>query len=392
MGKKSTIKIIVILTMFMMVLSCTYDSSQTQSDEKDITIGIQVKLYSDILNEERTLLVNLPPGYEESNREYPVLYLLDGGQTFRFSKSVGTVGALAFGNIPKMVLVGIKNTDRERDMFPMKTENDPTSGGGDNFLKFISEELIPFIDKNFRTKNFRILSGTSNSAFFTVYALFENPDLFSACIASSPTLLGWIEDLLNDKIDELNQQIALLNKRLFLIYGEYDFPSIINAIPGFTRILEDNAPGDFIWGVKMIKDEGHVPYNSEYEGLQFVFSDWKYPGDKLKDTTFQEVKAYYSQLSKKYGYDVDIPVMVLINLGNELINKNDVSEALEILEFNVVLYPVDPMAHFYLGLAYEKKGETQLAIEHIKKAVDIDPSWSRAKRKLDELNIKKKYP
>ena len=129
------------------------------------------------------------------------------GSLYRFSKVTGTVESLAFGNIPKMIIVGIKNTDRERDMFPMRTENDPTSGGADNFLKFISKELIAFVDKNYRTENFRILAGASNSAFFTVYVLLENPDLFSAYIASSPTLLEWFENLLYKNFDELKKKM-----------------------------------------------------------------------------------------------------------------------------------------------------------------------------------------
>ena len=79
-----------------------------------------------------------------------------------------------------------------------------------------------------------------------------------------------------------------------MIYGEYDLNSIVEEIPVFIKIIEENAPKEFKWEVKLIKDEGHVPYNSEYEGLQFVFSDWKYPGEKLKEATFREVQAYYN--------------------------------------------------------------------------------------------------
>lgn len=375
----------ILLTLVSTALWGMNSPSRAQTSKEEIVIGEQVNLYSDILDEERSLWVHLPTGYEISPGKYPVLYVLDGGAISRFSKVTGTAEGLAFGNVPRMIIVGIKNTDRERDMFPMKTEDDPTSGGGDDFLKFIAGELIPFVDKNYRTENFRILAGASNSAFFTIYALLENPNVFSAYIASSPTLLGWFENQMAKKFDELKKKNESLNKRLFLIYGEYDFPSIIKAIPGFTRILKENAPEDFRWQVKLSKDAGHVPYSSEYEGLQFLFSDWKFPGAKLKDATFQDVEAYYDQLSEKYGYKVEIPVMVLVELGNEMIKKNKIDEALEILKYNVKLYPGEPTAHFNLGLAYETKGAIELAVQHIQKAVEIDPSWTRVKRKLDEL-------
>ena len=388
MEKKSALLKSVIFTLIGMVFFLMTNLSHAQINDEDIIIGKYKKIYSDILNEERTLLVHLPSGYEKSQEKYPVLFVLDGGDIRTFSKVTGTVERLAYANIPNMIIVGIKNTDRERDMFPMKTEDDPTSGGGDNFLKFISEELIPFVDKNYRTESFRILMGMSNSAFFTVYALLENPSLFSAYIASSPTLLGWFDDLMYKKFAELNKKNDSLNKRFYLIYGKNDFSSILKAIPGFTKIIEENAPKDFMWEIKLNNDEGHVPYNGLYEGLQFVFSDWKYPSDKLEGATFQEVKTYYKQLSVKYGYNVEIPVMVLVNLGNDLVRNNKVNEALDILKYNVELYPVNPSAHFSLGSAYEKNGEITLAIKHIEKAVELDPSWTRVKRKLDELKKK----
>ena len=80
--------------------------------------------------------------------------------------------------------------------------------------------------------------------------------------------------------------------------------------------------------------------------------------------------------------------MVLVNLGNEMLGIDKVNEALEILKYSVKLYPINPISHYYLGLAYEKKGEIALAVKHIGKAVEIDQSWALAKRKLVELNKK----
>lgn len=377
-----------ILTLIGMAFFCMYNLSHAQIDNEDIIIGRHKKLYSNILNEERSLLIHLPPGYEKLQEKYPVLYVLDGGYTPIFSRITGTVESLLWENIPNMIIVGIKNTDRKRDMFPMKIDSDPTSGGADNFLKFFSEELIPFMDKNYRTEDYRILSGTSNSAFFTVYALLEKSDLFSAYIASSPTLLSWFTDIINEKFGELKKKNESLNKMLYLIYGENDYQSIIKSIPEFTKIIEENTPKDFIWEIKLMKDDGHVPYNSLHKGLQFVFASWKFPREKLKETTFREVKAYYNQLTEKYGFNVKIPIMVLLDLGNDMIRKNRVNEALEVLKHCAKMYPGDPNAHLYLCLVYEKKGEKALALKHIEKALEINPSWAFAKRKLAELNKK----
>jgi tetratricopeptide (TPR) repeat protein len=200
--------------------------------------------------------------------------------------------------------------------------------------------------------------------------------------------LEWFDDLLYKKFDELKKKNESLNKTLCLIYGENDYRSIIKSIPKFKKIIEENTPDEFKWEVELIKNESHVPSNSVFKGLQFVFSGWKYPRGKLKETTFREVNAYYNQLTEKYGLDVNISKMVLLNLGSDLIRKNKINEALEVYQLNTRLYPGNPYAHYYLGLAYEKTGEKALAVKHLEKALEMLPTWVSAKRKLEELNKK----
>ena len=356
-----------------------------QISKEDIIIGEHIRLYSEILKEERSILIHLPTGYEKSHENYPVLYVLDGGSVPSFSIVAGTFERTAYGTIPNMIVVGIGNTDRDRDMFPMKLENSQTGGGADNFIDFFSKELIPFVDKNYRAENYRVLSGTSNSAFFSIYVLLKKPNLFSSYVASSPTLLEWFEDRMYQKFDELKKKNESLNKTLYLIYGENDFQSIIKSIPKLKKIIEENTPEEFRWKVELAKDEGHVPSNSISKGLQFVLSGWKYPREKLKESTFHEVSAYYNQLVEKHGLDVEISKMALLDLGNDLVRNHKINEALEVHKLNIKLYPGNSYAHYYLGLAYEKNGEITLAVKHIEKALEMLPTWASAKKKLEKL-------
>jgi predicted alpha/beta superfamily hydrolase len=377
-----------LFTLIGVAFFCINNTSNAQISNEDIIIGKHIKLYSDVLNEERSVLIHLPTGYEISQERYPVLYVLDGGSVPSFSIVTGTVERMAYEAIPNMIVVGIRNTDRDRDMFQMQLENSRTSGGADNFIDFFLKELLPYVDKNYRTENYRILSGTSNSAFFTIYVLLKKPDLFSSYVASSPTLLEWFDDPLYKKFDGHKKKNESLNKTLYLIYGENDYRSIIKAIPKFKKIIEENTPDEFKWKIELIKNEGHVPSNSVFKGLQFVFSGWKYPSEKLKETTFREVYAYYNQLAEKYGLDAKISKMVLLNLGSNLVKKNEINEALEVYQLNIKLYPGNAYAHYYLGLAYEKKGETTLAVKHLEKVLEMIPTWESAKRKVEELSKK----
>ena len=128
-----------------------------QENDDPVSIGTYKKLYSKILNEERTLLVNLPRGYNETTISYPVLYILYGGQVEGyFAEAVHIVDRLSVGSvIPDMIIIGIKNVDRYRDCLPINRNGE--AGGADKFFKFFKEELIPYVNKSYRTKDFKIL-------------------------------------------------------------------------------------------------------------------------------------------------------------------------------------------------------------------------------------------
>ena len=84
--------------------------SIAQEDGSPVSIGNYRMLHSKILNEDRTLLVNLPEGYEESTMHYPVLYVLYGGQVKGyFAESVHIVNRLSeAGLIPQLIIIGVK--------------------------------------------------------------------------------------------------------------------------------------------------------------------------------------------------------------------------------------------------------------------------------------------
>ncbi|MCJ7756414.1 MAG: alpha/beta hydrolase-fold protein, partial [Thermoanaerobaculales bacterium] len=124
-----------------------------------ITIGETITLQSKVMGEERTILISTPPGYGLGTERYPVLYMTDGDQHITHTR--GTVDFLASnGLIPQLIIVGVANTDRTRDLTPTRVETrevngrvmqNPTSGGAGKFLDFFKSELFPYIDDHYRT-------------------------------------------------------------------------------------------------------------------------------------------------------------------------------------------------------------------------------------------------
>ncbi|MCK4826035.1 alpha/beta hydrolase, partial [bacterium] len=230
-----------------------------------------VKVYSQILNEERTIFVSLPDGYETAEKTYPVLYVLDAEGETLFPKCVLTVNDLnAKGLAPEMIVVGIWNTARNRDMIPEAVSHRPGSGGSENFLNFIKEELMPYIKQNYRTSGYSILYGMSNSALFAVYALLEKPETFNAFIASSP-MIGHCPEYMQKKAGAFIKKNHLSGRFLYMIHGTVDSRRVTEHVSDFQNYLYMHAPKGFISKLEILDGEGHVPDSSLARGLQYIF-------------------------------------------------------------------------------------------------------------------------
>jgi predicted alpha/beta superfamily hydrolase len=232
-----------------------------------------INIHSKILNEERTLSVALPVDYVTSKNVYPVLYVLDAEGETSFPRCVSTVIDLQTrGLIPQMVVIGIWNTVRDRDMIPAAVSHRPGSGGSMEFLSFIKDELMPYIGQNYRTTDFSMLYGMSNSALFTVYALLEMPETFNAYIASSP-MIGHCPDFIEKKAKAFISKDQLNDRVLYMIYGTEDSKRVTAYVPDFQEHLRTNAPPGFISNLEILEGEGHVPDSSLERGLLYIFSE-----------------------------------------------------------------------------------------------------------------------
>jgi len=244
MKEKSSFFLRILMICFLIF---NYSKNWAQQDGDDISIGKYRVIHSKILNEKRTLLVHLPRGYERSNQNYPVLYMLDGDWKPSFYRSVAKVESLTFnGDIPGMIVVAVKNVDRGRDMFPIKVKARPTSGGAERFLRFFNEELFLFMKNNYRTQGYKILYGASNSGLFTVYSLSHKPDSFNAYIAASP-MVGYCHEYMTKKINKCFNDHKSLNKFLYINYGKTDLLYVRHFLPQYIKKIKNSLPENFIF-------------------------------------------------------------------------------------------------------------------------------------------------
>jgi predicted alpha/beta superfamily hydrolase len=233
-------------------------------------LGEKHRVYSAAVGETREIVVGLPESYHGSTGVYPVLYLLDADLSLFHVHDVATVRLLSHvKSIPEVITVGVLNTDRDRDMLPVEVPEKESSGGADRFLRFIVEELIPSVNAGYRSSNYNLLYGASNAGLFCLYALLQRPDVFNGVVSSSP-MIGWCGDHIQELAEERFRSPESLKTKLYMIYGRHDYRQVVDYVPRFSEYLRENAPEGLIWDVKIVEDEGHVPYTSVFDGLRFI--------------------------------------------------------------------------------------------------------------------------
>lgn len=366
-----------------------------------ITIGEKLTLASKVLGEERTILVSTPPGYGRGQQRYPVLYLTDGDADLTHTR--GTVDFLARqGLMPQVIVVGITNTDRTRDLTPTRvaamtfdgtTFQLPTSGGADKFLTFIETELVPYVEASYRTEPFRIFCGHSFGGLFATHVLLARPELFNAFIAVSPTL-SWDDDLEIKRGRKFFAERTEVKRTFFMTLGNEGEQGRA-AFDRFAKILQGTKAAGFRWGKVVFDDEDHgsTVLRSHYCGLKKIFEGWRMPKDPATGDfigTVADLKKHHEDVSERLGFTVNPPEQVVNQMGYQALRRQDRARALEFFRFNVASYPGSANVYDSLGEGLEQDGQLDVALENYRTAYEMgvksgDPNMQIYKQHLERL-------
>lgn len=326
---------------------------------------------SAVLGEERVILIRTPVGYETNKLNYPVLYMTDGDA--HMGHTASTIEFLTQnGRIPELIVVGITNTDRTRDLTPVKSTNknaagelqSPTSGGADNFLKFIETELIPEIEKEYRVQPYRILAGHSLGGLFAIHAMMSKPGVFNSYIAVSPSL-QWENGEALKRAQAYFANQKELKATLFVSLGN-EPGAIGESFEAFRALLSKTKIKDFEWQAELMADEDHgsVVLRSHYFGLRKVYDGWQGFRDPKSGALIGGLKgadAHYKKLSERFGYSIPVPENLINQMGYQFLFDSKPEDAIEVFKANVERYPNSANVYDSLAEAYERGGKTDLA-------------------------------
>jgi uncharacterized protein len=359
----------IFLLVFVLFINTSFGQVQVEIGQKQV-------IHSNILNEDRTYQIYLPASYTWAlDRRYPVLYVLDG-QT-HFIHTVGSVGYLsAQGEIPEVLVVALTSTVRIRDF----TQSDWPShwiggGGAKNFKAFLSQELIPKIEKEYRTNSFRILSGHSASGQFALYTLASEPSLFHAYVAMSPSL-DWDNNLPQRSLEESFEHSDSLKAFLYFAWSD-DFDEALAEDQRLLITLETKAPKGFRWVAKGFPDETHasIPLLAEIDALRQLYAGYRLHNDLL-DKGFEFAEKHFKKVSEEVGYTIPVPEDIINNFGYEELNKGHIQEAIVFFNRNIKQNPNSANAFDGISDAYEKAGMWNEAIVSSEKAIELAKKYN----------------
>jgi predicted alpha/beta superfamily hydrolase len=391
-------------------------------EDTRIVLGQKDILYSEVLEEDREIWVHLPESATDqtsSSTRYPVLYLLDGNAHF-YSVS-GMIRQLSTTNgntvTPEMIVIGIPNTDRTRDLTPTHVKEvfgdtlfPKTSGGGKNFLKFIETELMPYVEKHYPTAPYRTLVGHSLGGLMVINTLVDRPELFNNYVAIDPSL-WWDDQELLKRAKTALKGPSFKGKALYMGVANtmeegMRFEEVekdtsersehIRSILEFAKST-DSAAGSglhFKWKYYDNDTHGSVPLITEYDALRFLFPWYELKGldsffepnsTATKEELMDLIESHYKKVSDHFGYEVLPPESFINGLGYAFLDDPDTHDKSEALfSMNVKNFPESSNVYDSMGDCYLAQKDSLKALEFFTKALEVGEN-DFSQEKIDML-------
>jgi len=334
-----------------------------------------VNFNSKILEENRKLNIYIPESYGNSEKSYPVIYSLDG----EYTKSVvnGIMEYYSFwSKIPECIIVSIDqnylDSTAQEYMRWLDCAYSWDSGlpknKGSKFKEFISKELIPFIDDEYRTTNFRAIIGHSFTANYINYFLLDPQPSFTGYIAISPYYAPKSLDTIESIIDKIDKPIFY-----FTAHGQNDLSGHIQSVEDFDKIFSEIENENFNYYMFDMMKNGathstifpisfpmavehlfslYTPINeAEFKSLLKVENKTKYLKNRYKD------------INNIYGIELQIREDDINTVAYAISKKKQWNQINELARFTIDSYPNSYLGYWTLAEFFEKTNDLKAALE-----------------------------
>ncbi len=365
--------------------SATAESQKTEVGKHSRTI---LHTYaSGLLKADRHVSVHLPKDYEKHpDTKYPVLYILDSETNIAFTGVI--VDYLSEGGqMPAMIVVGIHaDGSREVDYLPKLTDPEALksgiSGEASRFLKAIDTEMIPLVERSYRTTDFRLISGHSFGGLFVTYAMSQKPKLFNGYFAQSPYFAEVNTKFSLLRLEAMLQNNPEMQSAYFMTLG--DEPLLAKGFSQVDSLLKDKAPKNmqYVSSHQDGRDHMQTRMIGTYDALEQYFAkDW--PITAAIDSG--NIPAHFDGLTKKYGTRPHYEVNAFAQALQGLLQAQKIGLSTAIAEEFVNQHPNSPYSHYLLFNAYAMGGKRDDALKQVNAVIKIIDNTKDPRMEMKQL-------
>ena len=349
-------------------LLCLLLTMQNLSGQVQRTFSEEIK--SQALNEQRLFTVTVPKGYHTSGKDYPVFLVLDA--EWNYDLVTGTVDFYTndlTGFAPEMIVVGVYNTDRGRDMNVRPGQEGTYSA----FMDFLDQELLSYIDSKYRTNDYRLIYGWSSGAAVAHHFFAARPEVFDAYIFSG---FGIGPNTHRYALANLPTN-TYQNARLYA-GCEGDSPPRIAGLKKFDAMMDSLSLEGVSYTAEVREAYTHLEVLGDgiVRGLEVVFEPFRMTNE-LATEGATGIKQHYQNLARMYGFQIVPPVGALVEAASLTFDPDNLNLAEGILTYGLEVYPNSAALRGTLGEIYSYAGKPVQALQQYKLALQLAEKTDR---------------
>ncbi len=346
---------------------------------------INKKINSEILEASRNIKIYIPEGYEKDDKKnYPLAVVLDA--EYLFDAYVGNAVLFAAKDkAPKQIIVGVsmKNTRKKDTYFNINTGNLTQSNKA--FYQFLSDEVIFYMESNYRTSPFISLVGEGTSANLITHYLQEPTPYINTYICINPTF----SDFIGSQFQSYNLTRFQKEDNTFYFYtnNSTSFSSkkqtkigeLQNGLSGL-KLKNFNVINDTIVTTNSVSAMSEAIPRALTKVFEIYSAISKEEYEKnVKDLSPVDAISYlenkYLEIEFLFGSDLGIREQDIYAIENIVIEKENGDQLREFGRMILKLFPSSPLGDYYIGRYYESGKQIKKALYHYKVGYGkMDPS------------------
>ena len=359
-------------------------------------------IQSGYLKRKQELTVRLPKSYNYSGLKYPVIFYLDAQDEALERLILANIDILMYvREIPEAILIGIPHSHGRSDLSIERVSEDTTA-----FLRFMINELVPYVNKQYRTEKFRTFIGHSLGGQFLTYGMTLYPEVFNSVIAISPALnYPATESWYKRKTLKAMEQFlhSKHNNHYYFCIGDAGFQdnSFKAGAMELDSILSSQKASGLHWRFDLLRGftHGSTPAAGISSGLISIYQYWPFKETRAYEILFlhkgqalQEILTHEERIKNIYGIELPLPKSVYWQFGKYCLENGQYEDAIQLFDKNIAIDPYNSTLVSLKGDAFAKLGKKEEATKCYERSIALlktSESKDELERKIKALSQQK---